>query len=344
MGLQTILIVDDEPANLALMQSILADSYPLVFARNAAETLAAITKHQPALVLLDVGLPDINGYDLCRKIKQLDTAQGLQVIFVTSFADSVHEEAGFEAGGADYISKPVLPQIVRARVSAHLSMVRATVLEQSYRDAILMLGQAGHYNDTDTGAHIWRMAAYARLLAQACGWDAERCTQLELAAPMHDTGKIGIPKDILRKPAALDASEWAIMKTHPQIGWEILSMSPAPVFRLAAEVALRHHEKWDGTGYPGGLKGEEIPKSARIVALADVFDALSMKRPYKEPWAAAKILDYIQTGAGAHFEPSLVHIFCDILPQFLDIQVVWSKVKSRQTSRSPSNNDGRDSR
>lgn len=325
MSLQTILIVDDEPANLALMQTILADSYRLVFARNGRETLAAITKHQPALVLLDVGLPDIDGYDLCRKIKQLDSAQGLQVIFVTSFTDSTHEEAGFEAGGVDYISKPVLPQIVRARVSAHLSMVRATVLEQSYRDAILMLGQAGHYNDTDTGAHIWRMAAYARLLAQACGWDAEHCTQLELAAPMHDTGKIGIPKDILRKPAPLDAPEWVIMKTHPQIGWDILSMSPAPVFKLAAEVALHHHEKWDGTGYPGGLKGEEIPKSSRIVALADVFDALSMKRPYKDPWPPAKILVYIQAASGAHFEPSLVQIFCDILPQFLGIQALWSK-------------------
>lgn len=335
MSLQTILIVDDEPANLALMQTILADSYTLVFARNGAETLAAITKHQPALVLLDVGLPDINGYDLCRKIKRLDTAQGLQVIFVTSFADSAHEEAGFEAGGVDYISKPVLPHIVRARVSAHLSMVRATVLEQSYRDAILMLGQAGHYNDTDTGAHIWRMAAYARLLAQACGWDADRCTQLELAAPMHDTGKIGIPQDILRKPGPLDAQEWVVMKTHTQIGCDILSMSAAPVFKLAAEVALHHHEKWDGSGYPGGLKGEKIPKSARIVAVADVFDALSMKRPYKEPWAAAKILDYIQTGAGAHFEPSLVHIFCDILPQFLDIQALWLKVENRQMLHSP---------
>ena len=331
MSLQTILIVDDEPANLALMQTILADSYRLVFARNGAETLAAITKHQPDLVLLDVGLPDINGYELCRKIKQLDESQGLQVIFVTSFADSAHEEAGFDAGGVDYISKPVLPQIVRARVSAHLSMVRATVLEQSYRDAILMLGQAGHYNDSDTGAHIWRMAAYARLLAQASGWDADHSTQLELAAPMHDTGKIGIPQGILRKPGPLDAQEWVIMKTHPQIGCGILNMSAAPVFKLAAEVALRHHEKWDGTGYPGGLRGEEIPKSARIVALADVFDALSMKRPYKEPWAPAKILEHIRAGAGAHFEPSLVQIFCDILPQFLAVQALWSKVETHQT-------------
>ena len=331
MNLQTILIVDDEPANLALMQEILADSYKLVFARNGEETLTAVQKHWPALVLLDVGLPDMNGYDLCRQIKQLDPTQGIQVIFVTGYTNSAHEAAGFDAGGVDYIFKPVLPQIVRARVSAHLSMVRATMLEQSYRDAVLMLGQAGHYNDTDTGAHIWRMAAYARVLAQACDWDAEHCTQLELAAPMHDTGKIGIPQAILRKPGPLDAQEWVIMKTHPKIGYDILNMSPAPVFKLAAEVALRHHEKWDGSGYPDGLKGEEIPKSARIVALADVFDALSMKRPYKEPWAPEKILEHIQAGSGAHFDPALVRIFCNILPQILDIQGLWSKVEKSQT-------------
>lgn len=333
MSLQTVLIVDDEPANLAIMQNILKDSYQLVFARNGMETLAAIEKHRPVLVLLDVGLPDTNGYDLCRQIKRLDTTQGLQVIFITGFNDAEHEAAAFDAGGVDYISKPVLPQIVRARVSAHLSLVRATILEQSYRDAVLMLGQAGHSNDTDTGAHIWRMAAYSRALAQACGWDAERCKQLELAAPMHDTGKIGIPQAILRKPGELDAQEWEVMKTHPQIGFDILSMSSAPLFKLASEVALRHHEKWDGSGYPDGLKGDAIPESARIVAVADVFDALSMKRPYKEPWATEKIVEHIQAGAGAHFEPALVQVFCDNLSQFLDIQGLWSKIEDSQTQR-----------
>ncbi len=326
MSLPTILIVDDEPANLAILQKILCDDYKLVFARNGAETLAAVEKHRPALVLLDVGLPDIGGYALCAQIKHLDASQGLQVIFITGYTDAEHEAAAFEAGGVDYIRKPVLPQIVRARVRAHLSLVRATKLEQSYHDAILMLGQAGHYNDTDTGAHIWRMAAYAGVLAQAYGWDAERCRQLELAAPMHDTGKIGISPAILRKPGPLDANEWVIMKTHPQIGFDILNMSAAPVFKLAAEVALRHHEKWDGSGYPGGLQGLDIPESARIVALADVFDALSMKRPYKEPWATPQIVEHIQAGTGKHFEPALVDVFCDNVPQFLDIQSRWSKV------------------
>ncbi len=323
MGAKTILIVDDEPANLALMDGILADDYTLVAARNGAEALAAVVKHQPALVLLDVGLPDIDGYVLCRQIQQVDPTQRVQVIFVTGYSDAAHEAAGFDAGGVDYIVKPVLPQIVRARVSSHLARVQATALTQSYRDAILMLGHAGHYNDTDTGAHIWRMAAYARALALACGWDAERCDLLELAAPMHDTGKLGVPQSILRKPGPLDAQEWVVMRTHPQVGFDILSKSDAAVFQLAADVSLRHHEKWDGSGYPAGLKGNAIPQSARIVTLADVFDALSMKRPYKEAWPIEKIMAHLQADAGNHFDPEMIALFIRILPEILQIQRCW---------------------
>jgi putative two-component system response regulator len=323
--LQTILIVDDEPGNLAIMRDILADSYQLVFARDGKETLAAVLKHRPAMVLLDIGLPDIDGYALCRRIKELDTSGRIQIIFVTAYTDAQHETAGFDAGSVDYIVKPVSRPVVRARVRAHLALVRATVLEQSHHDAITMLAHAGHYNDTDTGTHIWRMAAYAGALARANGWDADSSAQLELAAPMHDTGKLGIPQAILRKSGPLDEQEWAVMKTHPRIGHDILSMSEAPVFHLAAEVALRHHEKWDGSGYPDGLVGKAIPESARIVALADVFDALSMQRPYKEPWPVDKILDYVRAGAGVHFDPELVHIFCNILPQLLLIQQSWAE-------------------
>ena len=324
MSFPTVLIVDDEPANLTMMREILAGSYKLAFARNGAETLAGVQKHHPAMVLLDVGLPDIDGIDLCRRIKQIDSTQNVQIIFVTAYTDTAHEAAGFDAGGVDYIFKPISPQIVRARVQAHLSLVRSTALERSYREAILMLGHAGHYNDTDTGSHIWRMAAYARALAEGYGWDQENSERLEMAAPMHDTGKIGVPHVILRKPGPLDAEEWVVMKTHPQIGHDILNKSDAPVFQLAAEIALRHHEKWDGSGYPGALAGRQIPESARIVALADVFDALSMKRPYKQPWDIDTITNYILNGAGAHFDPDLVNVFSGILPQLLEIQSKWT--------------------
>jgi putative two-component system response regulator len=191
-----------------------------------------------------------------------------------------------------------------------------------------MLGDAGHYNDNDSGVHIWRMAEYARALAQARGWSQEKCQMMGLAAPMHDTGKIGIPRDILVKPGSLNADEWVVMKTHCRIGHDILARSQAPVFQLAAEIAHSHHEKWDGSGYPQGLAGSAIPESARIVAVADVFDALSMKRPYKEAWPLERVLQTLREGSGTHFEPGLVELFFSIQPQIEEIQTKWDQVQS----------------
>jgi putative two-component system response regulator len=256
----------------------------------------------------------------------------MQVIFVTGYRDQGREAAGFEAGCSDYLIKPVSPPLVRARVAAHLSRVQATALEASYRDAILMLGHAGHYNDTDTGAHIWRMAAYARELALAYGWDEADARQLELAAPMHDTGKLGVPQMILRKEGPLTPQEWDIMRTHPAIGHAILSKSQAPVFMLAAEVSLRHHEKWDGSGYPDGLAGTAIPESARIVALADVFDALTMRRSYKDAWSMERISAHIEANSGTHFEPKLVNLFHEILPRLLHIKSQWEEENEDEPS------------
>jgi len=321
----TILIVDDEPSNLAIMRDILREQYRLVFARTGAEAETAVLRQRPAMVLLDIGLPDTDGISLCRRLKAIDRGNAMRVIFVTNFRDIASEQAGFDAGCVDYIFKPVSPELVRARVAAHLAMVRTTALESSHRDAILMLAHAGHYNDNDTGAHIWRMAAYARELALGHGWGREAADELELAAPMHDTGKLGIPHAILQKPAALDAAEWNVMRTHPAIGAAILSQSRAPVFKLAAEVALRHHEKWDGSGYPDGLAGTDIPESARIVALADVFDALSMARPYKEPWPIERISAYITENSGKHFDPALVACYFKVLPKLLEIMEHWRK-------------------
>jgi len=318
-----ILIVDDEPINLARLRDILDNRYDLVFARNGQEALDAVAKHRPALILLDVRMPEMDGYAVCRQLKESEETVDIPIIFVTSLESEWHEEAGFEAGCVDYITKPLSPSVVHARVRTHLSLVRANRLESAYRDAIFMLGEAGHYNDTDTGLHIWRMAAYCRTLAEAAGWSRERVGLMELAAPMHDTGKIGIPDNILKKPASLDAAEWKIMNKHPQIGYDILSKSHAPVFRLAAEVALHHHEKWDGRGYPAGLAGTAIPESARIVAIADVFDALCMKRPYKEAWPLEQVLPYMAADSGRHFDPRLLSIFQQIMPKILAIKADW---------------------
>lgn len=322
-SINTILVVDDGPNNLAALRQILAPHYRVVYANNGEEALIATAKHHPALILMDIQMPVMNGYTACRQLKSNPETEHIPVIFITSLDDEAYEELGFDAGAVDFIVKPVTPRTVLARVRTHLSLVHASALEKSYRESIHMLGEAGHYNDTDTGVHIWRMADYAATLAQALGWTEADSQELKLAAPMHDTGKIGIPDSILRKPGKLDPQEWAIMQTHAQIGYDILSQSQAPLMQMAAEIALRHHEKWDGSGYPGGLAGTDIPETARIVALADVFDALTMKRPYKEAWPLDRVLQTINEGANKHFDPYMVEAFNDCMPHILEVKAYW---------------------
>lgn len=318
-----ILVVDDDPLNLDIMRRILERDHRLVVARSGADALTAVARHAPSLVLMDIQMPGMDGYAACLALKADVRSAHIPVIFVTALGESWDETRGFDCGAVDYIIKPVSPAVVRARVRTHLSLVRASRLEQSHRNAISMLGRAGHFNDNDTGVHIWRMATFARELASAAGWSAADCHTLELAAPMHDMGKLGIPSAILRKPGKLDVAEWEVMKTHARIGYDILSTSDAPVFRLAAEVALRHHEKWDGSGYPDGLSGTAIPMSARLVAIADVFDALSMRRPYKDAWPVERVVEALQQGAGTHFDPELLARFLEILPRIRMLQNEW---------------------
>lgn len=325
MNYGPLLIVDDEFTNLANLREILGGEYRLMLARSGTEAIDVARKHQPALILLDIQMPDMDGYAVCRTLKVDPRTEGIPVIFVTTLSEVGNEEAGFAAGGVDYLIKPVSPGIVRARVRTHLSLVHTRELEKRSRDAIFMLAKAGHYNDADTGVHIWRMAAFARELAAAIGWPQADCDLLELAAPMHDTGKIGIPDAVLRKPGQLDRDEWALMQTHPSIGFGILSYSDAPVFRLAAEIARYHHERWDGSGYQEGLAGEAIPASARIVAVADVFDALCMKRSYKEAWPLEQVMATLRAGAGHHFDPSLIAAFEGCLPRILEIKADWDQ-------------------
>ena len=314
-----ILAVDDEPINLARLRSILESQHELVFARNGEEALQAVAKHHPALILLDVQMPLMNGYEVCRRLKANPATEDIPVIFVTSLGSDWNEETGFDAGCVDYITKPISPVVLKTRVRTHLSLVREQRLEASYRDAIFMLGEAGHYNDTDTGVHIWRMAAYSRALAEAAGWNPEQAALLELAAPMHDTGKIGIPDAILKKRGALNDEDWSFMRCHPRIGYEILSKSHAPVFQLAAEIAYCHHEKWDGSGYPRGLRGEAIPMAARVMAIADAYDALTSDRVYRPGVAHDKAVQQIFQERAAHFDPDMVDAFIEIQDEFAAI-------------------------
>lgn len=326
--LKKLLAVDDEPNNLQVLRQILRDRYQLIFAPNGEKALEAAAKHLPDLILLDIMMPDMNGYEVCAKLKANPATKDIPVIFVTAMSEVEDEALGFDVGAVDYIQKPVSAPIMLRRVETHLSLIGARELEDSHREAVFMLGAAGHYNDTDTGAHIWRMAAYARALAVAAGWPDHLVSRLELAAPMHDTGKIGTPDYILQAARKLTADEWEIMKLHTENGFRILSNSSSKMFAMAAEIAHHHHEKWDGSGYPDGLSGEAIPESARIVALADVFDALTTKRPYKQAWSIEDSVAEIRKGAGSHFEPRLVALFENILPELLRIREKWSDTEA----------------
>jgi len=200
-------------------------------------------------------------------------------------------------------------------------------LQANQKAGIYMLAEAGHYNDTETGVHIWRMSAYSRALAQAIDWPVAQAEILELAAPLHDTGKIGIPDSILKAPRKLTDEEWVIMKQHTTIGYSILLQGETPIFKTAADIALNHHEKWNGKGYPNGKIGEEIPECARIIAIADVFDALTMSRPYKEAWSVDQAFDLIRKESGFHFDPALVERFISIEKDICQIKNEWKDDK-----------------
>ena len=320
-----LLLVDDEPTNLQVLRHVLQADYRLLFATDGARALQVAREQLPQLILLDIMMPGMDGYAVCRALKADPATAGIPVIFVTALNDSQDETAGFDAGAVDYITKPVSPPVVRARVRNHLSLVRVDELRETRLQIVQRLGRAAEYKDNETGLHVIRMSHFSKLLALAAGHSPAWAEDLLNAAPMHDVGKIGIPDAVLRKPGPLDADEWATMRRHPEIGAEIIGEHPSGVLQLAREIALAHHEKWDGSGYPRGLAGEAIPLSARIVAIADVFDALTTRRPYKEPWPVQEAMSHIAAQAGKHFDPALVALFAPLLPQLLEIRARWAE-------------------
>ena len=321
-----LLVVDDEAANLQLLRQILQDDYALLFAKDGARALELAQQEGPALILLDVMMPGMSGHDACRRLKAEPLTAAIPVIFVTALNDMRDELSGFEAGAVDYITKPFSPSIVRARVRTHLSLVRIDELKETRLQIVQRLGLAAEYKDNETGLHVIRMSHYARLLGVAAGMDAAQADDLLHAAPMHDVGKIGIPDRILQKPGKLDADEWAVMQNHASIGGDIIGEHAAGgMLALAREIALSHHEKWDGSGYPNGLAGRDIPLAARIVAVADVFDALTSVRPYKRAWPVAEAVAYLQEQKGRHFDARLVDLFVQELPAIVAIRLRWAE-------------------
>lgn len=315
-----VLIVDDEPANLKVMREILGEQYRLSFAKSGIAALTLLEKELPKLILLDIMMPDMNGFEVCEHIKNNPKTSHIPIIFVTALGDESDEYKGFELGAVDYITKPISPAIVRARVKTHLSLVQAEQLKQAHVDLVQRLGRAAEYKDTDTGEHIVRMSQYSKVLALGIGMSENQAELLHQAAPMHDVGKIGIPDAILLKPGKLSVTEFEHMKEHALIGAKILANSSSPLLQLAHRLAIEHHEKWDGSGYPYGLKGDEISIEGRIIAVADVFDALTSKRPYKDAWSVEKTISHMKEQAGSHFDPAIIDLLVDKLDEILTIK------------------------
>ncbi|MGA8709477.1 MAG: two-component system response regulator [Steroidobacteraceae bacterium] len=320
-----ILAVDDEPTNLQLLRQILQEQYGLLFAKDGERALQLAQQERPDLILLDVMMPGMTGYDVCRRLKSVEATAAIPIIFVTALADTADELTGFEAGAVDYISKPVSPPIVKARVRTHLSLVRMDELRETRLQIVQRLGLAAEYKDNETGLHVIRMSHYARLLGLAAGMNEQQADDLLHAAPLHDVGKIGIPDRILQKPGKLDPDEWRIMQTHVAIGANIIGQHERGVLAMAHRIALSHHEKWDGSGYPSGLAGEAIPLEGRIVAVADVFDALTSVRPYKKAWSLEEALQYLRDNRDQHFQPALVDLFMTLIPQVREIMQRWAE-------------------
>ncbi|MEP2651028.1 MAG: HD domain-containing phosphohydrolase [Paraglaciecola sp.] len=339
-----ILIVDDVSENIQVAMNILKEeSYMFSFASDGEEALELIKSNAFDLILLDIMMPKINGYDVCLEIKQLDHVKDTPVIFLTAKADVDAISKGFQVGGVDYIVKPfhanellvrvkthvelaVSKQILKDRtneveVKANLQAKRLTQeIEDNQCEMIYILMEVMESTSDETGQHIKRVADTSKLLARYVDYlSEEEINSIFLASPMHDIGKIAIPEEILHKPGKLTEAEMTIMKTHAEKGYELLKNSKRRLTTAAAIIAHQHHEKWDGSGYPRGLKGDEIHIFGRIVALADVFDALTHKRQYKSAWTVDDAVEYIKQNSGKHFDPFLVDILVDHLPEFLKI-------------------------
>ena len=332
--METVLIVDDTPDNIDLLRAVLQDDYKIKAALNGERALKIATSgNPPDIILLDVMMPEMDGYEVCQRLKANPVTAHIPVIFVTAKNQIEDEKYGFSLGAVDYITKPISPPIVQARIRTQLDLYlqqrnlegmvreRTSELEVTRLEIIMSLGRASEFKDMETAMHVVRIGWYSRVIARRLGAADEWCELIFNAAPMHDIGKIGIPDAVLLKPGKFEPHEWEVMKKHSEYGAAILGSHDTPMINMAREIAMYHHEKWDGNGYPEGLSGEDIPLSARIVALADVYDALSTERPYKKPWPEEKVLALIKDGAGNHFDPNIVPVFFDCLDEIKAIQL-----------------------
>lgn len=336
-----VLIVDDQTTGRTILQKIIQqidDNLDVTAFGSPLEALNWVEQHEPDLIITDYRMPELNGVEFIRTIRQKPHCENVPIMMITVVSEKEVRYEALEAGATAFLTRPI--DQIECRTSCrnllkmheqHLIIqdradwlarqveIATEQIIQREKETILRLARAGEYRDEGTGNHVLRMAKYSRQIAEAMGtFSKEECDELEYAAPMHDIGKIGIPDGILLKPGKLNEYEWDIMMTHTTIGHAILSDSQSRYMKIGAIIALNHHERFDGKGYPNGLKGEEIPLIARVVAVADVFDALVSARPYKHAWDTEEAIAYIQKQSGTHLDPDCVDAFIrriDIIKQ-----------------------------
>ena len=350
----TILVVDDTPANLSLLANLLNTQYRVKVANSGAKALELAVLEAPDLILLDIMMPEMDGFEVCRQLKANPRTARVPVLFLTAKTQIEDEEHGFALGAVDFIHKPISPPIVAARVRAQLDIkawqdflhdqnawlqkqvtARLTEINHLQDASIHVMVSLAEFRDETTGNHIRRTSEYVRLLALELSGKAhyaslitpERIELMAKSAPLHDIGKIAISDHILLKPGKFTPEEWGVMQTHSERGYDILARAGQQMgergqfLSTAMEIARHHHEKWDGSGYPHGLVGAAIPLAARLMAVADVFDALLARRPYKEPMSVEQAAEIILRGKGGHFDPEVIDAFVTLLPQFEQVAI-----------------------
>ncbi|WP_301102385.1 HD domain-containing phosphohydrolase [Propionivibrio sp.] len=337
-----VLIIDDEFTSRVILKKIVLGIQRDIIVESFADPVAAmewLSVNLPDLVIVDYMMTKMSGLEVVQHIRKIDRLKDVPIVVVTANEDRDIRYKTLEQGATDFILKPIDPYECHSRCRNLLSLrrhqriviERAQSLEQAVdiatnkilireHETLFRLAKAGEYRDTETGNHILRMAKYSGLIAEAMQLSKEQCEIIELAAQMHDIGKIGIPDHILLKPGKLSPDEFVIMQTHPVIGFQILKNSPSKFVSQGAEIALSHHEKFDGSGYPNGAKGDEIPLAARIVAVADVYDALTSTRPYKRAWLPEDALTNLMANKGTHFDPDCVDAFISQIHKITLIQ------------------------
>ncbi len=347
-GKRRILIVDDMPSNIKILNDILREDYAVSVATTGAEALEVVRgSARPDLILLDIMMPEMDGYEVCRRLKADPDTHAIPILFVTAMGDVEDETRGLELGGVDYITKPVSPPIVRARVNNHIRLKlhqdhleelvwsRTRELAVTQDATIRSLASLAETRDNETGGHILRTQRYVRALADHLRYRGQFLDRLDdryidllfKSAPLHDVGKVGVPDAILLKPGKLTDEEFTTMKKHTTLGRDAIRRAEdrlegdtgASFLRLAREIAYTHHEKWDGSGYPEGLAGQKIPVSGRLMAVADVYDALVTRRIYKPAFPHKQAVEIIRDGLGRHFDPDMCLAFLEIEETFRDI-------------------------